>query len=62
MVFVPGDDAVEVLLGAAVWLGWALRYFQWVTQREVMYAGVGLVRMGRWSLAAVRLRSCDGGG
>jgi Reverse transcriptase (RNA-dependent DNA polymerase) len=32
----------------------ALRCFQWVTQREDMYAGVGLVRLGSWSLAAVR--------
>ncbi len=30
------------------------RCFQWVTQRENMYAGVGLVRLGSWSLAAVR--------
>jgi hypothetical protein len=33
---------------------WALRCFKWVTQREVMYAGVGSVRLGSWSLAAVR--------
>lgn len=33
---------------------WALRCFKWVTQREVMYAGVGLVRVGSGSLAAVR--------
>jgi hypothetical protein len=32
----------------------ALRCFKWVTQREVMYAGVGSVRLGSWSLAAVR--------
>ncbi len=33
---------------------WALRCFKWVTQREHMYAGVGLVRLGSWSLAAGR--------
>jgi hypothetical protein len=32
----------------------ALRCFQWVTQREVMYAGSGWVRVGSWSLAAMR--------
>ncbi|MGH3698090.1 MAG: hypothetical protein ACRDQY_01190 [Pseudonocardiaceae bacterium] len=32
----------------------ALRCFQWVTQREVMYAGAGWVRVESWSLAAVR--------
>jgi hypothetical protein len=31
-----------------------LRCFQWVTQREGMYAGVGLVRVGSGSLAVVR--------
>lgn len=41
----------------------ALRCFPWVTQREIaegvtqrddMEEGVGLVRVGSWSLAAVR--------
>jgi hypothetical protein len=32
----------------------ALRCFKWVTQCEDMYAGVGLVRLGSGSLAAVR--------
>jgi len=32
----------------------ALRCFKWVTQREDMYAGVGLLRLGSGSLAAVR--------
>jgi hypothetical protein len=35
-------------------LAWALRCIKWVTHREDMYVGVGLVRVGSWSLAAMR--------
>ena len=50
-----GADFGDVVVGTGgEGSGGALRCFQWVTQREDMYAGSGWVRVGSGSLAAVR--------
>jgi hypothetical protein len=53
LLLLPGTPAPGHTAARNSVLG-ALRCFKWVTQREVMYAGVGSVRLGSWSLAAVR--------
>jgi hypothetical protein len=61
---VNGEHAVEEFAadaadepfgdGVGPWCSEALRCIKWVTHREDMYVGVGLVRVGSWSLAAMR--------